>query len=229
MDVKRLEKTIIINNNSSYPKLFLKILAGLFFLLAIFAIGFPFLFRYYVENHYSQYIIDDSKDFQVDKIIVLGAGYEIVKSRVEKAAQVYKEHPDTIVVLSGANIPSENYYETTFMKELAIADGIDASQIEVDNNSSRTFDTCLNIKTLNKTEGNYVMITQKYHLLRTLFVCREIGVNAYGVIADEDSKGLVETIRTSDDDTLQSLLRETYALTYSIWDVAVYKLIQKNF
>lgn len=228
MDVKRVKRIITINNTNQSLKNIVRIVSFFLFLGVFLLVIFPFIFRYYIESKYSNLILVENTKVKFDKIVVLGAGYDIVKWRIEKAAKIYKQNPGLIVILSGADIPEEDYYETVFMDELAISYGIDKKDIQIDNSSSRTFETCNHIKSLGNDQTIYLMITQKYHLLRTLFVCREIGVQAFGMQTEDSSKGIVETLRTSDEDNLQSLIREVYALTYAIWDVVYYNLFQKN-
>lgn len=232
MDVQRLETTITIKNGNWKVKILF--ISALF--IVTFILIFPFVFRDFISNEYIQYVLSlDDERLQTDtesfkNIVVLGAGYDIVKERIDTAIEVKKSIPDAKLILSGYEIPSENYFEVTFMKSYALENGLIESDLILDPNSSRTFETCLNIKELTKGEDKVLFITSTYHLLRTLFVCRQIGLDAYGVISTNDfSKGIVESIKSNDNESIYSNIRETISLTYSIWDLIYYNLITKNF
>lgn len=220
MDVERLERTVIIKKENPLV-FFVKIILIVVIIFVGFTIIFPFAFTYYIHQSFTKYVVSDNfKDF--DKIVVLGAGYDVVKYRVEKAAEIYELNPGKKVIMSGADIPTDNYYETEMMKNLAIQFGVSEADIEIDNNSNRTFDTCLDLKNNNLS---YLLISQEYHLYRAIYLCREIGVNSYGIITDSNiSKGFIDSLKTSDENSLYSLLREIYALNYSIFDLVKYRL-----
>ncbi|EFR31599.1 SanA/YdcF family protein [Eremococcus coleocola] len=123
-------------------------------------------------------------------VVVLGAGVinneepsQILKLRLDKAYQVFEEAPDRKFIMSGDHL-QDNYNEVAVMKNYLIDKGIPANQIYLDHVGTSTYNTIYRLKHVLKID-KAIFITQNYHLSRTLYIAKQLGVQALGVAAQE--------------------------------------------
>jgi vancomycin permeability regulator SanA len=124
--------------------------------------------------------------------LVFGAGLKakgvpgtVLADRVMKSLQLYQAGKVNQIVMSGDN-STANHNEVQAMKNLAIDEGLPEGIIVLDHAGLSTYDSC------RQASGEFpgkkiVLITQKYHLKRALYICNELGVFAVGVAADPRS------------------------------------------
>lgn len=101
--------------------------------------------------------------------------------RVQKAVEILKSDSTLPVIVSGFHNGAE-YAET---REYALAlenEGIAANRILFDSAAFDTFQTILNLKS-QSTGQNYIFVSQKEHLARTVWMARQAGLSASGIIA----------------------------------------------
>ena len=121
--------------------------------------------------------------------IVFGAGLRrdgtptpILRDRVETAASLYFSGKVEKLLMSGDN--SFLYYnEPEAMRQYAISLGVPDFAIAMDYAGRRTYDTCYRAKAIFGMESA-LLVTQKFHLPRALFLCNALGLEAYGVEAN---------------------------------------------
>ena len=121
--------------------------------------------------------------------IVFGAGLRrdgsptaILRDRVETGARLYLEGKVEKLLLSGDN--SEEYYnEPEAMRQYAVSLGVPDTDIVLDYAGRRTYDTCFRAKAIFGVESA-LLVTQKFHLPRALFLCNTLGITASGVEAN---------------------------------------------
>ncbi len=123
--------------------------------------------------------------------IVFGAGLRrdgtptaILRDRVETAAQLYFVGKVEKILMSGDN-RFENYNEPGAMRQYAISLGVPNDAIALDYAGRRTYDTCYRAKTIFKVD-EALLVTQKFHLPRALFLCNALGLKAKGVEANNN-------------------------------------------
>ena len=121
--------------------------------------------------------------------VVFGAGLRrdgtptpILRDRVETAADLYFSGKVEKLLMSGDNRFLE-YNEPGSMRDYAISLGVPAEAIVLDYAGRRTYDTCYRAKAIFGVESA-VLVTQKFHLPRALFLCNVLGVQATGVEAN---------------------------------------------
>jgi SanA protein len=121
--------------------------------------------------------------------IVFGAGLRrdgtptpILRDRVETAASLYFSGRVEKLLMSGDN-SFLNYNEPESMRQYAISLGVPESVIALDYAGRRTYDTCYRAKAIFGMESA-LLVTQKFHLPRALFLCNALGLEAYGVEAN---------------------------------------------
>lgn len=133
--------------------------------------------------------------YQTDKApserlaIVFGAGLRrdgtptpILRDRVETAASLYFSGKVEKLLMSGDNSVL-NHNEPESMRQYAISLGVPEHAIAMDYAGSRTYDTCYRAKAIFGMKSA-LLVTQKFHLPRALFLCNALGLEAYGVEAN---------------------------------------------
>lgn len=167
----------------TYKKILL-ILGVILLTIFVYAMGINYYVKYTVMDKIKT--IDEIKD--VDTIIVLGAKvYDdgrlslMLKDRLDKTIEVYNKLDIKKVIVSGDSEDSD-YDETSWMKEYLINNGIPEEDIIVDIYGLSTYDSIYRLKNvygINKS----IIITQKYHLYRSLYIANSLGIEAYGIPA----------------------------------------------
>jgi SanA protein len=161
-------------------------------------------------------IEDAPTNYQV--AIVFGAGLHwdgsptpVLRDRVKTAVQLYEDGKVEKLLFSGDN-RFEDYNEPGAMFDYAIQLGVPADDIVLDYAGRRTYDTCYRAKAIFKLD-KALLITQKFHLPRAIFLCQQMGIESSGVEAD---------LREYSDYSLRYWnFREIFATISAIWDVWV--------
>lgn len=121
--------------------------------------------------------------------IVFGAGLQrdgrptlVLRDRVAAAADLYLTGKVQKILMSGDN-RYVDYNEPGAMQQYAIELGIPTEDIILDFAGRRTYDTCYRARAIFGVQ-EALLVTQKFHLPRAVFICNALGVKATGVIAD---------------------------------------------
>lgn len=121
-----------------------------------------------------------------DCILILGAGVKMdgsptpmLRDRLLMGYEVYINNPSIPIVVSG---DSENmdYCETKTMQEFLINKSVDKSDIICDGYGLSTYESiwrAKNVYGFNKI----LIISQKYHLYRAIYIADKLGMVAYGL------------------------------------------------
>ena len=149
-----------------------------------------FLINMYVKLTTTKYIINDndSKLDNIDCIIVLGAGIwgdkpsPMLEDRLKTAIDLYNKEISTKIIMSGDHGRNE-YDEVNIMKDYAIESEIPSENIFMDHAGFSTYDSIYRAKEIFKA-NKVIIVTQKYHLYRALYIARSLGLEAYGVASD---------------------------------------------
>jgi vancomycin permeability regulator SanA len=102
--------------------------------------------------------------------------------RVLTSVELYRSGRVQKLLMSGDKT-GENYDEPAAMKKMAIELGIPESDIVLDNEGKRTFDTCYRAKEVFGVQ-KAVLVTQDYHLPRALYLCNSLGIDSIGITAN---------------------------------------------
>lgn len=148
--------------------------------------------------------------------IVFGAGLwkdgtptPILQDRVKTAALLYHNGKVEKLLLSGDK-RQINYNEPAAMRDFAISLDVPEQDIVLDNGGRRTYDTCYRAKAIFGVR-EAILVTQRYHLPRAIFICNKLKLNSIGVIS-----------KLSNFRTLSLLywnLREIPASIVAFWDI----------
>jgi SanA protein len=129
-------------------------------------------------------------DVPVDRVaVIFGAGLRrdgtptaILRDRVETGAQLYLNGKVEKLLMTGDNRVVE-YNEPGAMRDYAISLGVPEDAIVTDFAGRRTYDSCYRAKSIFEVESA-ILVTQKFHLPRALFLCNALGIKAVGVEAN---------------------------------------------
>jgi SanA protein len=123
--------------------------------------------------------------------IVFGAGLRrdgtptpILRDRVETATDLYFSGKVEKILMSGDN-RFEYYNEPESMRQYALSLGVPDAAIAMDYAGRRTYDTCYRAKAIFGAR-EALLVTQKFHLPRALFLCNALGLKSYGIEADNN-------------------------------------------
>ena len=141
----------------------------------------------------SKYICDRSEisklpnDF--DCILVLGAGVysdgtptPMLNDRLVVACEAYEAGKSAKMIMSGDHLNAD-YNEPTAMKRFAIEQGVESKVIFLDHAGINTYDSVYRAINLYGAK-KILIVTQKYHLYRAIFIAKALGAEAWGVSAN---------------------------------------------
>jgi SanA protein len=174
--------------------------------------------RLWVEDKYRDRIYARAEDVPSRAVaIVLGAGLwpdgsltPVLADRVATASDLF--HAGTVrkMLLSGDN-RFVDYNEPGAMQDYAIQLGVPVDAIVLDYAGRRTYDTCYRARAIFGVE-RAVLVTQRFHVARALYVCDALEVDAVAVVADRRDYTVRRVIWET---------REYLALGQAWWDVNV--------
>ncbi len=150
--------------------------------------------------------------------IVFGAGLyrngeptPVLQDRVATAVRLYLSGKVRVILLSGDN-RSIYYNEPEAMRRYALQLGAPPGALVLDYAGLRTYDTCYRARTIFGVHSA-ILVTQRFHLSRALYLCRQLGVDAAGVPADNQYYRKIARACWQ--------LRETLATPVAVWEVHV--------
>lgn len=124
----------------------------------------------------------------VDCIMVLGCGVwgeepsPLLADRLQRGVEVYNLGAAPKILMSGDH-GREEYDEVNVMKQYAMDEGISESDIFMDHAGFSTYESMYRAKEIFGVD-KMIIVTQKYHLSRALFIANQLGIEAYGVASD---------------------------------------------
>jgi SanA protein len=121
--------------------------------------------------------------------IIFGAGLRrdgsptaILRDRVETGVSLYLGGKVEKLLMSGDN-SVEYYNEPEAMRQYAVSMGVPVKDIVLDYAGRRTYDTCYRAQAIFGVK-KALLVTQRFHLPRALFLCNALGLEASGVEAN---------------------------------------------
>ena len=147
--------------------------------------------NFYVVNKTKSKIVTEkqAKELEnVDCILVLGAGIwgdkpsPMLEDRLLQGITLYNNQTSSKIIMSGDH-GKEEYDEVNVMKDFAIEKGVKSEDIFMDHAGFSTYDSVYRAKEIFKAQ-KIIIVTQKYHLHRALYVAEKLGIEAYGVASN---------------------------------------------
>lgn len=187
--------------------------------LAFFLIAILLSINVFVYSRTEDYIFSFSdlesevnEGIDAEVAILLGASVfrngeltTILGDRTDRAIDLYKGGYVKKILVTGDN--STKYYnEVTPTRNYLLNHGVPGDDIIVDNEGVDTFQSMSHAKDAFDISSALV-VSQKFHLPRAVYIARELGIEAYGVAADQHPYGL------------KNDFRELFATVKSVWEV----------
>lgn len=131
------------------------------------------------------------KGLNADCILVLGASVysdgtpsPMLKDRLDAGIQLYHAKVSDKLLLTGDD-GQEEYNEVSVMHDYAIANGVREEDIFLDHAGFSTYESIYRAQDIFECHSA-VIVTQEYHLYRSLYGCKRKGIDALGVAANQD-------------------------------------------
>ena len=171
----------------TFQKLLLILLA-----MGILGAGVVFGINAYVTRSTAKQILlpaDAAALSDVDCILVLGCGVyangqpsAMLEDRLKQGIALFQDGASPKLLMSGDH-GQENYDEVNTMKQYAISQGVPSSDIFMDHAGFSTYESIYRAKSVFQAK-KIIIVTQKYHLHRAIYIANALGLEAYGVTAD---------------------------------------------
>lgn len=120
--------------------------------------------------------------------VVFGAGLFgngepsiFLANRLDAAAELYRKGRVEVVLVTGDN-SSEHYDEPHAMRHYLTHRGVPDARIVSDYAGFDTWDSCVRAKKIFGVD-RAILVSQGFHIRRAVALCREAGVDSYGVSA----------------------------------------------
>lgn len=158
--------------------------------------------------------IENNNDY--DCLLILGAGVrngepsKMLKERLDTGIEIYNKGLISTFIMSGDH-GQVNYDEVNVMKKYALDKNIPSSSVFMDHAGFSTYDSLYRAKYVFGVK-KVLIVTEKYHLYRALFIANSLGIEARGVDATKDiyygqTKREVREFLARNKDFLKSLIK----------------------
>ncbi|MFK6999700.1 ElyC/SanA/YdcF family protein [Flavobacterium oreochromis] len=144
----------------------------------------------YVKKVTNSLIYNSSKNLPTTSVgIIFGAGIKddkpskYLKDRLDAGIRLYQTKKIQKILLSGDN-GKEEHDELTVMKTYCYQHGVDTTKIYIDYAGFDSYSTLYRAKSIFKI-NQAILISQKYHLNRAIFIGNKLGVKSVGYSADK--------------------------------------------
>ena len=172
-------------------------------------------------NHTIEYATDDYVTSSINKLpkekvgLVLGTSKSLKNGnknpyffyRIEAAEELFKSGKIDYIIVSGDN-SSQYYNEPEDMQNELVARGIPKTKIFLDFAGLRTLDSVVRAKEI-FGQTSYLIISQRFHNERAVFLAQKKGIEAYGYNAKDVNKKA----------GFKTNLREYFARVKVFWDL----------
>ncbi len=148
----------------------------------------------YMIRFSDQYTLSSREAAQlsnVDCIMVLGCGVRgdspspLLADRLRRGVEVFQLGASPKLLMSGDH-GQDNYDEVNVMKQYALDAGVSEQDIFMDHAGFSTYESMYRAKEIFGVK-KMIIVTQKYHLSRAVYIANQLGIEAYGVPSDYQS------------------------------------------
>ena len=150
----------------------------------------PVIINFYVILSTKNRIVSGDSELltDIDYIVILGAGIRrgkpspMLEDRLKTGISLYNNDISNKILITGDHM-NDDYDEVTVMKNYLLEHGIPEEDIITDNYGISTYDSIYRVKNVYKSK-KVVIVSQRYHLYRALFLSDNLDLESYGVEAD---------------------------------------------
>lgn len=150
----------------------------------------PVIINFYVILSTKNRIVSGDSELlaDIDYIVVLGAGIRrgkpspMLEDRLKTGISLYNNDISNKILITGDHM-NDDYDEVTVMKNYLLEHGIPEEDIITDNYGISTYDSIYRVKNVYKF-NKVVIVSQRYHLYRALFLSDNLDLESYGVEAN---------------------------------------------
>lgn len=150
----------------------------------------PVIINFYVILSTKNRIVSGDSELltDIDYIVILGAGIRrgkpspMLEDRLKTGISLYNNDISNKILITGDHM-NDDYDEVTVMKNYLLEHGIPEEDIITDNYGISTYDSIYRVKNVYKS-NKVVIVSQRYHLYRALFLSDNLDLESYGVEAD---------------------------------------------
>lgn len=170
-----------------------KLSVGLLFLVSVSILGLVsiLIINVCVKSSVKDKImtVEEAASLDSDCILILGAGVwdggrpsYMLEDRLLQGIELYENGASDRLLMSGDHSRKE-YDEVNVMKRFAIDKGINSEHIFMDHAGFSTYESLYRARDIFQAD-RIIIVTQKYHLYRAMYIAEKLGLEAYGVASD---------------------------------------------
>lgn len=149
----------------------------------------------HVKHTYADRIVEADSiqtltDFKAECILILGAGVTddgqpkpMLLERLNTGLALYQDGAAPKIVVSGDH-GRVGYDEVNVMKDYLVEHGVPSEDIFMDHAGFSTYESMYRMRDVFLLKS-MIVVTQKYHLYRALYIANTLGIDSYGVACDE--------------------------------------------
>ncbi len=139
-----------------------------------------------------------------------GTASDALRDRVLTGVDVYKQGKASQLLMTGDD-GAFHVNEVATMKRIAIEQGVPESAILVDGHGYRTYESCKRaVQVLHMQRA--IIVTQRFHLSRALYLCSAFGMDTQGIAADRQTYRRI----------LLFTVRDLLATFKAWWDIHIF-------
>ncbi|MDD2234278.1 MAG: ElyC/SanA/YdcF family protein [Desulfitobacteriaceae bacterium] len=148
----------------------------------------------YVERVGTKYMLNVNDVPVADAVLVLGAYVfpdgttsSMLNDRLSQGYELYKTGKAPKILVSGDH-GQKDYDEVNAMKSFLKDRGVPGQDVFMDHAGFSTYESVYRARDVFKVQ-RVIIVTQEYHLMRAVFLAREMGLEAYGIASDKHDYG----------------------------------------
>ena len=133
--------------------------------------------------------VDATKLDNIDCILILGAAIKdhypspMLEDRLLQGISLYEQQASSKILVSGDHMNTD-YDEVNVMKDYLVGHKIPSQDVFMDHAGISTYDSIYRAKYIFQAK-KIIIVTQKYHLYRALYIANSLGIDAYGVPSNQ--------------------------------------------
>jgi len=160
-------------------------------LICVIGVGIIFVVNWYIlKSTKGQIFYEQDKLPEKQTALLLGARVysdgrlsHVMQDRAETAIEIYKLGKVRKILISGDHGTSE-YDEVNTIKDYLLRKGVKSEDVFTDHAGFDTYDSIYRARDIFEVDS-MVIVTQKFHLPRAVYIANSLGVESVGIVADK--------------------------------------------